>query len=83
VLKVDDPIDAGALHGCGGIAGSILTGIFASAKVSAYDGFTVIPGGWIDQNYIQMGYQLAGSVTITACESLFRFFLSLFSSKRS
>jgi ammonium transporter, Amt family len=26
------------------------------------DGFTAISGGWIEHNYVQLGYQLAGSV---------------------
>jgi ammonium transporter, Amt family len=30
--------------------------------IAALDGFTAISGGWIEQNYVQLGYQLAGSV---------------------
>jgi len=41
----------------------LLTGIFAQASIAGLDGFTVIPGGWLDQNYIQLAWQLADSVT--------------------
>ncbi|GAA5849152.1 hypothetical protein JCM8547_006463 [Rhodosporidiobolus lusitaniae] len=69
-IKVDDPVDVGALHGMGGIAGAILTGFFADSWVSAWDGATDIEGGWIDHNYKQMGYQLAGCLTIAAYTSV-------------
>lgn len=31
--------------------------------IAHLDGSTVIPGGWINHNYIQLGYQLADSIT--------------------
>ena len=39
----------------------MLTGLFAQASVAGFDGITVIPGGWLDHHYIQLGYQLADS----------------------
>ena len=42
--------------------GNVLTGLFAQASVAGFDGFTVIPGGWLDHHYIQLGYQIADSV---------------------
>jgi ammonium transporter, Amt family len=33
-----------------------------SSYIAALDGFSVIAGGWIENNYVQLGYQLAGSV---------------------
>jgi Amt family ammonium transporter len=57
VLRVDDALDVFATHGIGGIWGCILTGLFAQASVAGLDG-TVIPGGWIDHHYIQLGYQV-------------------------
>ena len=42
--------------------GNVLTGLFAQASVAGFDGFTVIPGGWLDHHYIQLGYQVADSV---------------------
>lgn len=50
-----------ASHAIGGVVGNILTGLFAQASVAAFDGITVIPGGWLDHHYIQLGYQLADS----------------------
>ena len=40
-----------------------MTGLFAQSSIANLDGFTVIPGGWLDHNYIQLGWQLADSVT--------------------
>ncbi|KAG6874002.1 hypothetical protein C0995_007959 [Termitomyces sp. Mi166 len=58
----DDVLDVFAIHGIGGIVGNILTAFFAQASIAGFDGVTVIPGGWIDHHYIQLGYQLADSV---------------------
>jgi len=62
-LGYDDALDAFGLHGIGGFVGNILTGIFAQKWIAALDG-SVIPGGWIEGNWIQVGYQLAGSAAI-------------------
>jgi ammonium transporter, Amt family len=59
--NVDDALDAFGVHGIGGIIGSLLTGIFAS-KSAAATGGVVIPGGWVDGNFILLGYQLAAVV---------------------
>ncbi|CUM65665.1 uncharacterized protein PRCAT00003313001 [Priceomyces carsonii] len=59
VLRIDDGMDVFALHGVGGICGAILTAFFAADYVAATDGATVIPGGWMNHHYIQLGYQLA------------------------
>jgi hypothetical protein len=42
-----------------GIVGLVFTGVFAQASITATDGYTVIPGGWLDGNYVQVGKQLA------------------------
>ncbi|CAO3569095.1 unnamed protein product [Mortierella alpina] len=60
-LKYDDAFDVFAVHGVGGIVGNLLTGVFAQQWVAALDGVTVIKGGWLDGNWIQVGYQLADS----------------------
>jgi Amt family ammonium transporter len=39
----------------------ILTAFFAQASVAGFDGIAVIPGGWIDHHWVQLGYQLADS----------------------
>lgn len=40
-----------------------MTGVFADKDVTGYDG-TVIAGGWVNRNFIQVGYQLASSTAI-------------------
>jgi len=62
-LGYDDTLDIFATHAIGGVLGNLLTGLFAQASIAAYDGFTEIPGGWLDKNYIQLAWQLADSVT--------------------
>ncbi|KAF8661215.1 hypothetical protein AX16_001495 [Volvariella volvacea WC 439] len=62
LLGYDDTLDIFASHGVGGIVGNLLTGIFAQSSVAYYDGFTEIPGGWMDRHFIQLAYQLADSV---------------------
>ena len=61
IFNYDDPLDIFASHGVGGIVGNLLTGLFAQKQVAALDGFSVINGGWIDHNWVQLGYQLADS----------------------
>lgn len=62
-FKIDDAFDIFAQHGVGGFVGSLLTGIFAEKYIPALDQ-TVISGGWLDGNWIQVPYQLA-----TACKN--------------
>ncbi|KAK0472599.1 ammonium transporter [Armillaria novae-zelandiae] len=59
----DDTLDIWASHGIGGVLGNVLTGLFAQASIAGFDGISVIDGGWIDHHYIQLGYQLADSVS--------------------
>jgi ammonium transporter, Amt family len=74
LIGVDDAIDIFAVHGIGGMVGNLLTyvlllnilivsGLFAADYIAALDGITVIPGGWLNQNYIQLAYQLCDCVT--------------------
>lgn len=70
-LHIDEGMDVFKLHGIGGMVGSFLTGIFASASISMLDGVTSAPGG-IDGNGIQVGKQFA---EITAISS-YSFFMS-------
>ncbi|KAJ9201292.1 hypothetical protein DTO166G4_6023 [Paecilomyces variotii] len=63
LLKVDDALDIFAVHGVGGIVGNMMTGLFAADYIAHLDGVTVIPGGWLNHHYIQLGYQLADSVS--------------------
>ena len=62
VLGYDDALDIFAAHAIGGIVGNILTAFFADGRVSSFDGSEASDAsGWINHNYIQLGYQLAGS----------------------
>jgi len=61
LLHYDDCLDIFAAHAIGGIVGNICTGLFAQASVAAFDGLTVIPGGWLDHHWVQLGHQLADS----------------------
>lgn len=72
LLQIDDGMDVFALHGIGGFVGDFMTGLFAADYVAASDGSVAldpsaaIAGGWMNHNYIQLGYQLAGSVSVAA-----------------
>jgi len=61
LVRVDDALDIFSVHAIGGLIGNICTGLFAANYIAHLDGYTVISGGWVNQNYIQLGYQLAGS----------------------
>ncbi|KKA29008.1 hypothetical protein TD95_005144 [Thielaviopsis punctulata] len=63
LVGIDDALDVFALHGIGGFAGNVMTGIFADKQMAALDG-TEIPGGWVEGHYVQLGWQLAGSMAI-------------------
>ncbi|CAK7203574.1 ammonium transporter Amt1 [Sporothrix eucalyptigena] len=62
-LGIDDGLDIFAEHAVGGMAGNILTAFFAADYIAHLDGFTEIPGGWLNHNWIQLGYQLADCVS--------------------
>ncbi|RQM07220.1 hypothetical protein DH86_00000918 [Scytalidium sp. 3C] len=62
-LKIDDALDIFAEHAIGGLVGNILTAFFAADYIAHLDGATVIPGGWLSHHYVQLGYQLADSVS--------------------
>ncbi|ORX91801.1 ammonium transporter [Basidiobolus meristosporus CBS 931.73] len=61
LLNFDDALDVFAVHAVGGVIGNLLTGIFAEQRIAALDG-TLIAGGWINGNFMQILIQLAGSV---------------------
>ncbi|EKG19441.1 Ammonium transporter [Macrophomina phaseolina MS6] len=61
-LRCDDALDIFAVHGVGGFVGNILTAFFAADYIAALDGATQIDGGWINHNWVQLGYQIADSV---------------------
>jgi len=57
----DDTLDIFASHAIGGVVGNVLTAFFAQASVAGFDGITDIKGGWLDHNWVQLGYQVANS----------------------
>ncbi|PMD36893.1 putative ammonium transporter [Hyaloscypha variabilis F] len=63
VVGVDDALDIFAEHGIGGIVGNLLTSFFAADYIAHLDGFSSIPGGWLNHHWIQLAYQLADCVT--------------------
>jgi Amt family ammonium transporter len=63
LLRIDDALDIFAVHAVGGLVGNICTGFFAANYIAHLDGYTVIPGGWLNRNWIQLAYQLADSFT--------------------
>ncbi|KAI5855779.1 high affinity ammonium transporter [Tricharina praecox] len=62
VIGVDDALDIFAEHGVGGIVGNILTAFFAADYIAHLDGYSSIPGGWVNHHWVQLGYQIADSV---------------------
>ncbi len=53
-LQFDDSLDAFPVHGVGGTVGAILTGVFATSKITG----AKTPVGLIDGNFNQIGIQL-------------------------
>lgn len=71
-IGIDDTLDAFGIHGIGGLVGSILCGIFAQKFIGDLDG-SILLGGMIDGNYIQILYQLFGAIAI----ALYSFIVTL------
>lgn len=61
-INADDALDIFAVHGIGGMLGNLLTGLFAADYIAHLDGYTRIPGGWLNRHWIQLAIQLADSV---------------------
>lgn len=58
-FSIDDALDIFAVHGVCGIAGSLLVGIFAEASYES-------AGGWVEHQWIQLAYQILGTVVTSA-----------------
>lgn len=63
LLHMDDALDIFAVHGIGGFVGNVCTAFFAADYIAHLDGVTVIDGGWLNRHWVQLGYQLADSVS--------------------
>ncbi len=61
-LKYDDSLDVFGVHGVGGALGMLLTGVFATAAVSATAGDPGV-SGLLEGNIAQLGAQAVGVVT--------------------
>lgn len=62
LIGVDDALDIFAVHGVGGMIGNILTGIFGASWIAGLAGEEHDPIGWVDGNFVQLGYQIAGTL---------------------
>ncbi|KAI0383783.1 ammonium transporter [Hypomontagnella monticulosa] len=62
ILRIDDALDIFAVHAVGGFVGNICTAFFAADYIAHLDGYSEIPGGWVNQHWIQLAYQLADSI---------------------
>ena len=51
------------MHGIGGLVGNICTAFFAADYIARLDGVSVIGGGWLNHNWVQLPIQLADSFT--------------------
>lgn len=65
-IHVEDPLDVFAIHGIGGMVGSLLVGLFAEKEVAGLDGTREIRGGWVNHHYAQLGYQCAEVFSVAA-----------------
>lgn len=66
LVGIDDSLDIFAVHGVCGVVGNILTALFTSKTVASLDGVTEINGGWLDHHYVQLWFQIAGTLASSA-----------------
>lgn len=66
LVGIDEGLEVFNLHGIGGFVGGICTALFGADWVAKLDGATEVDGGWIDGHWVQLGYNLAGCVSIAA-----------------
>jgi len=79
-LKIDDTLDAFGIHGVGGVAGCILTGIFADKNVGALNG-SVYDGGAVSGHPMQILIQLCAAVVSAAWSVSVTWIILLFITK--
>lgn len=65
-LRIDDGLEVFKLHGIAGACGAFLTGIFATAEITALDGIPTIVHGGVDGHGVQLAIQLAEIASICA-----------------
>ena len=54
LLGIDDALDIFAIHAVGGLVGDLLTGLFAADYIAHLDGYTHIPGGWLNGHWVSV-----------------------------
>ncbi|KAL0490043.1 ammonium transporter MEP2 [Acrasis kona] len=74
---IDDSLDAFAIHGMGGAYGCMFTGVFASSSFVSTVANVSIPGGWWDQNWVQVPIQLAAVVATAGWSMTITFIILL------
>ncbi|MDR3496535.1 MAG: ammonium transporter [Ancalomicrobiaceae bacterium] len=66
-FNYDDSLDVFGVHGVGGVLGTLMAGVFATASISAVDGQAGI-SGLIEGNFAQLKVQAIGvGVTVVWC----------------
>jgi Amt family ammonium transporter len=65
-LRYDDSLDVFGIHGVGGMLGTLLTGIFATAALSVSPEMPHGIGGVLEGNWSQLRIQAIGIVTVGA-----------------
>ncbi|MDR3375417.1 MAG: ammonium transporter [Ancalomicrobiaceae bacterium] len=66
-FNYDDSLDVFGVHGVGGVMGTLMAGVFATASVSAHDGQAGI-SGLLEGNWAQLQTQAIGAgVTVAWC----------------
>jgi ammonium transporter, Amt family len=63
-LRYDDSLDVFGVHGVGGVLGTLLAGVFATASVSAANGEAGV-SGLLEGNVHQLAVQAAGAAIVT------------------
>jgi Amt family ammonium transporter len=62
-MGVDDSMDIFAVHGLAGVIGLLINAFFGVNYIPALDGLltgeNAIAGGWFNQHWVQLGYQVA------------------------
>lgn len=67
LVGIDDSLDVFAEHGIGGIVGLLFNAFFATHTVIGLDGVNMeAVGGFLDGNYVVIGWQVAGIVSSCA-----------------
>eukprot|EP00439_Symbiodinium_sp_Y106_P011217 s2534_g1.t1 len=70
-MSIDDTLDSMGLHGMGGIAGSILTGVFAMKHGLIYEGTFTLLGKQMAGILAAVAFSAVGTAAIVLCIKIF------------